>query len=58
MDGTVFSQSVWGSEQEEPFGIQGVSGRTLQAADSEPAVARYQQVFGIYETRKTKSEVR
>ena len=42
VDGTVFSQSVWGSEQEEPFGIQGVFGRELQAADCEPEIARYQ----------------
>ena len=58
MDGAVFPQSLWGSRQEEPFGIQGVSSRELQAADSKLAVARHQQIFGVHETRKTKSEVR
>ena len=42
VDGAVFLQPLWGSEQEEPFGIQGVFGRELQAADSEPEIARYQ----------------
>lgn len=58
MDGAVFPQPLWGSEQEEPFGIQGVFGRKLQAADGQFAVAGNQPVFGVYETRKTKSKVR
>lgn len=38
----VFPQPLWRSKQEEPFGIQGVFGRELQAADCEPEIARYQ----------------
>ena len=58
MDGTVFPQSLWGSEQEKPLGIQGVSGRELQTTDSQSTVTRYQQVSGVYETGKIESEVR
>lgn len=58
MDGAVFHQPLWGSEQEEPFGIQGLFGGELQTTDGEPTTARHQQVFGIYETGKAESEVR
>lgn len=58
MDGAVFPQSLWGGEQEEPFGIQRVFGGELQTADSKSALTRNQQVSGIYQTGETKSEVR
>lgn len=48
MDGAVFLQPLWGSEQEEPFGIQRVFGGELQTTDCEPAFAGYQQVFGVH----------
>lgn len=51
MDGTVLPQPLWGSEQEEPFGIQRVFGGELQAADREPTFAGYQQVFGVHQAR-------
>lgn len=58
MDGAVFPQSLWGSEQEKTSGVQGVFGGELQAADGEPAITRDQQVSGVYETGKIESEVR
>ena len=58
MDGAVFPQSLWRSEQEKSFGIQGVFGGELQTADSEPALTRNQQVPRVYKTGETKSEVR
>ena len=50
MDGAVFPQSLWRSEQEKSFGIQGVFGGELQTADSEPALTRNQQVPRVYKT--------
>lgn len=58
MDGAVFHQPLWGSEQEEPFGIQGLFGGELQATDRQPATSRHQQVFGVYKTRKVKGKIR
>ena len=49
MDGAVFPQSLWGSKQEEPLGIQRVSDGELQAADGQSAVAGHQQVSGVYQ---------
>ena len=58
MDGAVFPQPLWRSEQEEPFGIQGVFGGELQTTNSEPALTRNQQVPRVYKTGKAESEVR
>ena len=58
MDCRIFSQSLWRSEQEEPFSIQGGFSRKLQAANCKSSFAVNQQVFGVYETRKIESEVR
>ena len=58
VDGELLSQSLWRSEQEKSFGIQGVFGGELQTADSEPALTRNQQVPRVYKTGETKSEVR
>ena len=44
MDGTVFSQSLWGSQQKEPFGVQRVFSGEFQTADRKPTFARNQQV--------------
>ena len=55
MDGAVFPQSLWRSEQEKSFGIQGVFGGELQTADSEPALTRNQQVPRVYKTGETLS---
>ena len=58
MDGTVFSQSLWGSQQKEPFGVQRVFGRELQTSNSQPTPTGYQQVSGVSETGQTKDEIR
>lgn len=44
VDSAVFPQSLWGSKQEEPFGVQRLSGRELQTTDSKSSIAGYQQV--------------
>ena len=49
MDGEVFYGALQGGEQTKPFGIQGVFGRELQAADCKLTVAGNQQVSGVYQ---------
>lgn len=57
MDGELFSQSLWGSEQEKPASIQRLFGGELQTADGKSPFAGNQQVFGVYQTRQTESKV-
>ena len=57
MDGELFSQPLWGSEQEKPAGIQRLFGGELQTANRKSSVTGNQQVFGVYQARKTESEV-
>lgn len=44
MDSAVFSQPLWGYQQEKPFGLQGVFNGELQVTNRQFAVARHQQV--------------
>jgi hypothetical protein len=57
MDSAVFLCPLWRNQQKEPFSLQRVSGGELQTTDCELTFARHQQVFGIHQARKTKSEV-
>ena len=57
MDGEVFYQALQGGEQTKPFGVQGVFGRELQAADCKLTVAGNQQVSGVYQAGEAKGEV-
>lgn len=57
VDGELFSQPLWGSEQEKPAGIQRLFGGELQTADRKSPFAGHQQIFGVHQARQTESEV-
>lgn len=57
MDGEVFYGALQCGEQTKPFGVQGVFGRELQAADCKLTVAGNQQVSGVYQAGEAKGEV-